>query len=134
MKITQGFLERLSETKSMPYVIGAAEKELPTGPKRPTQPRMMTATPTATEAENYVLLLNRYENDKVEYDKELKAYRLEREEVYEQLATFIKGQAGLNTIPEQYREKVWNRAYAEGHSDGYYEVYLKLESLVDIFQ
>ena len=134
MKITQDFLERLSEIKSIPYVIGSAEKEIPEYPKQPKQPRLLNSAPTEMEAENYIFLLKRHDASKIIFEEELKAYRLVKEYIYEEIATFIKGQAGLNTIPEQYREKVWNRAYAEGHSDGYYEVYLKLETLVDIFQ
>ena len=133
MKINQETLKELLFTNSLSEVIEIALTKVPEYPKQPKQPRLFNSTPTETEAENYVLLLKRHDASKIIFEEELKAYRLVKEYIYEEIATFIKEHAGLNTIPEQYREKVWNRAYADGHSSGYYEVYLKLDSLLDIF-
>ena len=47
---------------------------------------------------------------------------------------FIKKESGLFDIPEQYQNKVYYRAYSDGHSAGYYEVYQKLCELVEIFE
>lgn len=46
---------------------------------------------------------------------------------------FIQDEAGLNSVPEQYRLKVFGYAWDKGHAYGYYEVYNKLVSLIDIF-
>ena len=46
---------------------------------------------------------------------------------------FIKEMSGLNEIPEQYRDKVYSKAYEYGHSSGLSEVYNTLVDLVEIF-
>lgn len=43
---------------------------------------------------------------------------------------YIKQQAGLFEIPEQYREKVWNKALEK---DSYFEIYQELDELTDLF-
>jgi len=60
-----------------------------------------------------------------------KAYRYKVNEINEVIIDFIKEESGLNTIPEQYRDKVYSKAYENGN--GFYEVYIELCSLVDIF-
>lgn len=40
----------------------------------------------------------------------------------------------LETIPEQYREKIYNFAWDLGHAYGYKEVLLYLQDLADIFK
>jgi len=49
------------------------------------------------------------------------------------MESYIKDIAGLNTIPKQYQEKVWSKAYSDGHSNGYVEVYNCLNNLLEIF-
>lgn len=46
---------------------------------------------------------------------------------------YILEESGLNTIPEQYRDKVGRYAYDVSHSSGHYEVYQTLCELVKIF-
>lgn len=50
------------------------------------------------------------------------------------ISKYIQDESGLNSIPEQYRSKVYAYAWDQGHSSGYYEVYNYLISLVDIFK
>jgi len=46
---------------------------------------------------------------------------------------YIIEESGLNTIPSQYRNKVYDYAYDQSHSNGYYEVYQTLIELCKIF-
>lgn len=75
------------------------------------------------------------------YEEEMEAYRTLRAEcaahnfaIEQEVETRIKEDSGLNSIPEQYRDKVWRYAWEEGHSAGYHEVQIHLINLVDIFQ
>lgn len=49
------------------------------------------------------------------------------------LEQFIKHEADLDSVPEQYRAKLYSYAWERGHSSGYSEVYGCLEDLVAIF-
>lgn len=45
----------------------------------------------------------------------------------------VKNFAGLFSIPERYQHKVWEKAWEDGHSNGWYSVYQHLVELVYIF-
>jgi len=81
----------------------------------------------------YAEELKQYEILKKENDKQKEIYNLEQQRLNSLIEEFIKDQSGLNNIPEKYRDKVYNYAYSKSHSNGYYEVYLTLGDLVDIF-
>lgn len=74
-----------------------------------------------------------YEKAVVKANNKQKAYRYKVNEINEVIIDFIKEESGLNTIPEQYRDKVYSKAYENGHGNGFYEIYLELCSLIDIF-
>jgi hypothetical protein len=57
----------------------------------------------------------------------------EKSRVYSLLTIKLKEDSGLNTIPEQYRDKVYAYAYEQGHSSGMSEVSIYLERLLQIF-
>ena len=85
-------------------------------------------------------VIAKYYAEYMEYEEALKkannkqkAYRYKVNEINEVIIDFIKEESGLNTIPQQYRDKVYNKAYENGHGMGFYEIYLELCSLVDIF-
>ena len=46
----------------------------------------------------------------------------------------IAYEAGLDNVPEQYRSKVYSKAWSTGHSSGHYAVYQELSELVKIFK
>lgn len=88
---------------------------------------------TAKEASDYARNLKWYDKEMVTYRS---AKELYSEVSLQENAVFIeymKEVAGLDTIPEQYRKKVWDKAWSDGHSSGYSEVYYHLVELIDIF-
>lgn len=99
-------------------------------PSKPIQPK-------DTSANGYCEYADKLE----QYEKEMKEYKIQENlcqnhnlKVESLILDFIKNEAGLNNIPEQYRNKVFSKAWSDGHSDGYYEVYQELCELVEIFQ
>ena len=46
----------------------------------------------------------------------------------------INAEKLLEQVPEQYRDKLWEYAYMQGHSCGYQEVYNYMLDLVEIFK
>ena len=68
------------------------------------------------------------------YESEMATIRLHNMKVDALILAFIKKESGLNDIPEQYQNKVFSKAWSDGHSSGYYEVYQQLCELVEIFE
>lgn len=122
-----------AEFDSVLKAIEETERRTPVFPEGPQRPRLAQKH-TSNEALEYSHALSVYENEFEAYKRLEKDHLEIVAEIYEGLEIYIKDQAGLNTIPEQYREKVWSRAWQEGHSGGRYEVYLNLVELVNIFE
>jgi len=66
-------------------------------------------------------------------DKRQKSYNQQCNEINALITEFIIVESGLDKIPEQYRDKVYSKAYENGNRSGFYEIYLELCSLVSIF-
>lgn len=97
-------------------------------PRKPTLER----NPTAEDAEAYVNALGQYEIDlarykaeKVDYDK----LDIEHHNNMVDLLWYIAGD-----VPEQYRAKVYSKAWADGHSYGWGSISNDLNELAEIFQ
>ena len=100
--------------------------EYPIKPSKPILPKMVSSSQFIGYGKELEL-----------YEKEMDAYKVEKQnydnitnKIESHLIECLKDVAGLNTIPEQYRSGVYSYAYSEGHSAGYYEVFLKLNSLI----
>ena len=102
-------------------------------PSLPRKPRLV-ADPNAKAVLEYAEELSNWEAAEIVYKKELRDYKEKETLLNSVLIEYIKEYAGLDKVPEQYREKVYSKAYQDGHSGGYYEVYQHLCELVDIFR
>lgn len=132
MKKSVVTLEKLKEFDSVMEAIQWARQQGREYPKKPSKPFLKHGA-NSEEALNYANSLVVYEKEMVEYKKTNQEYTQEKNDIEGIVIDFIKDAAGLDTVPEQYRNKVYSKAYDYGHSDGLYEVYLKLESLIEIF-
>ena len=109
-----------------------SENRYPEPPNRPSKP-ILSNKPTSDEVFAYAHKLKEYEDLIIIYDEQ-KNNRLEKiDEINDIVEEFIKDVAGIKNVPEKYREKVYSKAYSDGHSGGFYEVYQNLCELVDIF-
>ncbi len=86
---------------------------------QPKKPRLNSTTPTAAESKEYQEKLTAYETDLAKYKKTKSEADKHNGDIINQIQEFIKEESGLNTIPEQYRSKVYSIAYDSKHSDGY---------------
>lgn len=101
-------------------------------PKLPSKP-ILSKNPNSDEALEFALKLKQYETEKADYQSKMAEYNEIRNANDDIIKEFICDFSGLNTIPEQYRDKVYNKAYSDGHSNGYESVYNELCGLVEIF-
>lgn len=110
------------------------ESHLGEHPKKPKRPTLTNPRPSAEDAYEFAKLMEEYEAKLPQYEKELAEYRENENVVYDSIRMYILDQSGaLDHVPQQYLDKVYSYAYEEGHSDGHYNVFLKLSDLVTIF-
>lgn len=105
-----------------------------TSPQKPAKPQMPIGTPTSTQAREYADKLEEWEaaipiwkearENCIDYNRDIDGH----------IEYAIKTYAGLQNIPQQYRDKVWQKAWEDGHGYGFGEVYNKLCSLLEIFE
>jgi len=98
---------------------------------RPSKP--VNKCQTKEEHREYADKLEQWEIEMEEYKVQENLCKIHNLKVESLILNFIKNEAGLNNIPDQYRNKVFSKAWSDGHSSGYYEVYQELCELVEIF-
>ncbi len=132
MSIAIEQLQEIAQTQSIENAISFAKDSYGEYPSRPKKP-ILKHNANSTEVLEYADLLKIWETDNENYKAAIEEYNKTKTQINQVLEDFIKDEACLNTIPEQYRENVYAKAWNDGHSNGYYEVYCQLVSLVEIF-
>jgi hypothetical protein len=70
-----------------------------------------------------------------DYLSQIAKYTEQEAEKETQLLRFIKNLTNFEDIvPQQYRPNLLAKAWEDGHSNGWYSVYQKLDELVDLFK
>ena len=103
-------------------------------PRKPKFPKLLSTSPSIQEIESYKQDMSSYEIDLEKYVQDKIVYDNISNTIVSLKEEIIREESGLNKIPEQYRDKVYDVAYRSGHSSGYLEVYNKLVDLVEIFE
>lgn len=125
-------IEKLSDFNNVWDALYWAEKQYKTGSYMPTKPKLNNKH-SAAEAMVYGTLLADYEYVMEAYRKESKKINEYNNAINTIITDYICMEAGLQDIPEQYRSKVWSKAYQDGHSEGHIGIYNNLLELIDIF-
>lgn len=125
-------LEKMKQHDSVLNAIKWAIQQRGEYPSRPPKP-ILNAKHNVDEARKHVEDFKQFELLKKEYENKMSQYRSRCNDIDNVIVQYIKEEAGLNSIPKQYQDKVYNKAYEDGHSLGFYEVFQKLISLVEIF-
>ena len=90
--------------------------------------------PTSAELLALAELQADYERKLVEYEEHKKQAGLHNMKVETLMNALVASVAGLDLVPEQYRSKVYSKAWSTGSSSGHYAVYQELVELVEIFK
>ena len=137
-KITADILERIfgdDVADACKWVREQLDTIAPSYADRPEKPLIHLNKSSAAEVRKHAEDLEKYEKEKEEWDKKEKKYKDIENATSWELEEYMKKQSGLySSVPEKYRSKVYSHAWQEGHSNGYYEVYLHLQELVEIFE
>jgi hypothetical protein len=108
------------------------EKSASPHPERPSKPTL-NKNHNSQQVKIYSSQMEEYEKDMVQYDECLKIYRKECSDIAFIIEQLIKDEACLESVPEKSRDKVYSKAWSDGHSSGFYQVYQELVELVDLF-
>lgn len=100
-------------------------------PSRSTKPYLPTNHSHAGVLA-YAAALDEYETVKATYDELCKEVRYHNNLVGQLIDEYIIDVSGLSSIPEQYQAKVFS--YACMDADNRYDVFCRLENLIDIFK
>jgi len=103
-------------------------------PRLGFKPVLSNFSPSVEELEEYKKKLEEYERRKKEYKEKFKEYRAEKQRLIEQFKKDAFKELGIENFPEVVKEKVFEIAWEEGHSEGFYRVYEKMEVLVDFLK
>lgn len=135
--LTDKFKEIQDEMKNIANIYDAIEYANKSNPfpypERIGKP-FLCKNPTSNDAVEYATKLKHYEDSLVSYKESKMLYDQGKREIIHLIEERIKDEAGLDIVPEQYRDKVYYHAYSSGHSYGYSEVYNHLCTLIDIFE
>jgi hypothetical protein len=130
-KVTIEELNGMSVYEAQEYC-DSKKIETPPYPKKPFLSKEKKNDVKAVE--EHLKNLKQYDIEKKTYDYAVSEIAPINSEIEEVFLEYMKERAGLNTVPEQYRDKVYSFAYQLGHSSGYGEVSNYLMDLVDIFR
>ena len=103
-------------------------------PKLGLKPVLGNLSPSVEELEEYKRKLEEYEKRKKEYKEKLKEYRAEKQRLIEQFKKDAFKELGIEDFPEVVKERVFEIAWDDGHSEGLQEVYEKMEVLADLLK
>jgi len=126
-------IEKLKAFANVATAIAWAFQQTGEYPQRPKKP-VLQPRHGSIEATQYGIDLQVWEKDIQDYNERLAVWNADSQAITDVVVDFIKDEAGLSTVPKQYQDKLYSKANEDGHSSGYYEVYLKLNSLIEIFE
>jgi len=109
-----------------------AKSKLPIYQSRPSKPRQPSNQTSETMLE-YSRELESYEKQLIDWRKWNHNYGIVKCEIDTIIIDYIKRESGFYDIPEKYQQKVWDKAWSDGHGSGYSEVYHELCELNNIF-
>ncbi len=115
-------------------VIRYAQELMAAHIQRPQKPQIQSGLGVATSLRQLADETEKWESDMEAYKAAMDEIRAHNGKVNQLIEDFIKSESGLNDIPEQYRAGIWRKAWEDGHSSGYSEVYSQLLDLVEIFK
>jgi hypothetical protein len=108
--------------------------EYPVKPVKPLANSKNIQNITSADALEWSKKLEVYEKEIIQYHLKKDHYQATVNLQEIELVEFIKDECNFyELVPERSREKVWSKAWSDGHSCGYYEVYQHLNELVDLF-
>lgn len=101
-------------------------------PARLTKP-LLTSNPTSEDAMEFAKKLAEWEVALPVFHADVNQRMDHNQKVDLLIEEYIKRESGFYDIPKRSQSKVWNKAWEDGHSSGYGEVYSHLRELVDLF-
>jgi hypothetical protein len=132
-ELTVQELIEFSKLNGVSSAIKYAEEQYGEYPLIPKKP-ILTKFATSKEVFEYAESLAEWELKAENFKDVVNNWYENKNKINSIIISFIKEVAGISVVPEQYREKLYLKAWSDGHSDGFYEFYIQLQSLIEIFE
>lgn len=99
-------------------------------PKKP----ILSKNPTAEDAQVFAAQMAQYEEDLVGWETIEAENAKWNEEIENMVADFIREESGLNhlRVSDKVKINMWKKAWDDGHSSGYVQIYYELCELVEM--
>lgn len=110
-----------------------AFKQIPKYPTQPSKPFLATKHNSDQLAE-YVQQFKLWETEMEKYKISKEEYNNKKQAIDQEIENGLKTNTGFyQVVPEQYQNKVWAKAWRDGHSEGWNNVEYHLNNLIEIF-
>ncbi len=100
-------------------------------PKKPEKPRL-SSHPTKREVESYLLNLEDYEKKSLIYKEKMEIYQTVDAEIHDNFRKDLFEDLGISNNPK--KDLLYSKAWENGHSAGFSEVYNVACDLVDLIK
>jgi hypothetical protein len=104
---------------------------MPKYPERPTKPKLEAHT--SQGAAEYSKRLKVYEKEYKAFEKLKNEWDGIDGESEQTMKAYVQDVSGFNDLPQKSKHKVWQKAYDDGHSGGWSQIYSELCELIDLF-
>ena len=105
----------------------------PPYPQRPSKP-MLNPKHSTEDVLEYAKFLESYDKEYEQYKFNKSFYDEEMSQLDSLKEEFIKDYVGFyENVPKDKQAKVWSKAWEDGHSSGWNDVYYQLDELVELF-
>jgi hypothetical protein len=132
-ELTLDMLKQHAMLNDVAGVIEFAYKHRLPYPKQPVRP-VLKNNHNSIDIEAYLNAFKEYESLMRKFAEEKAEYFKTENHINSVIKDYLWEETGLNRLESAAsKEKIWSRAYEDGHSDGMYEVYLKLCNLIELF-
>ena len=132
-ELTVQELIEYSKINGVYRAIKYAEEQYVVCPPTPRKPKL-TNYATSSEVFEYGKRLAEWEVETEAYKVAHNNWMENKRKIDSIIESFIMESASISVVPKQYREKLYSKAWSDGHSNGFYEVYMILKSLIEIFK
>lgn len=99
-------------------------------PTKPSKPKGNVNS--VSEAETFIKKMKEYEEQVEKYNSQLNLYRSDLNNLYKEFHEDLKKEFGTENNPKE--ERLYEIAYSNGHSSGFYSVYGWYSELVELIE
>jgi hypothetical protein len=99
--------------------------------KRPVKPKLPANMLDIQALQEYTKAVEIYNKEIELYKDKEKEYYKKRTEILEEFKNDLAIENHVNNLPKEIQDKIFSKAYADGHASGYHDIAWHYEELAD---